>query len=254
MYEQDRFIVRLRQRLSGERAIVAAWFFGSFGRNVTDPYSDVNICLVYQDEVARAAAWRQRRDFCQNILAYVAAKSVDSADNQHSVLFDSGTLAHFRYESRPFLQPSPDYRKIKVLKDTPDGWAAQYGQLSRFAPQQVGTLSAETLTDIDDQFWVYYWNVYRKVRRGVPQNAFSSYIDLLAATLPPLLQALPPEHEAYQQLVSVQFNRDAQATLAHLRELMAAYLAARSAVVARYRLNFRPNSAFERNIERALKK
>ena len=254
MYEQDRFIVRLRQRLNGERLIIAAWFFGSFGRNTADPYSDLNICLVYRDETDRAAAWQQRRDFCQSILAYVSAKSVDTSDNQHSVLFDSGTLAHFRFESQSTLQPSAQDREIKLLKDTPDGWAAQHQQRSQFSGQQVGIISAETLRQLDDRFWVQFWSVYRQVRRGIPATSFSNYINLLADVIPPFLAALPPEHAAHQQLIAAQFGRDARATLDHLRQLLAAYLAARSALVARYRIDFRPNSTFERNIERALKK
>lgn len=254
MYEQDRFVVRLRQRLSSERTIIAAWFFGSFGRNVADPYSDLNICLVYRDENDRAAAWAQRREFGQSILAYVSAKSVDSAENQHSVLFDSGTLAHFRYESQTSLRPSPADREIKILKDRSEGWAMQYQQQCQFASLQMGMMTTSTMVALDDQFWVQFWNVYRQIRRGATQTSFAGYIHLLASTVPPLLQALPLEHAAYQALIAAQFSRDARATLAHLRQLLSAYLAARSAVVAKYRLDFRPNSTFERNIERALKK
>lgn len=254
MFEQNRFIVRLRQRLNAERNIVAAWFFGSFGRNTADPFSDLNICLLYRDRQTQAAAWAARRTFCQDILAYVSAKSVDTADNQHSVLFDSGTLAHFRFCDWETLRPTHLDREIKPLKDDTSGWLDSYEQQCHFLGQQVVPISAETVADVDDRFWILYWNVYRQTRRGAPANAFGDYVQLLASSMPTLLSALPPEHPAHQQLISAHFSADASATLHHLRQLLAAYLAARQAIVEKYRIDFRPNATFERNIERTLKK
>ena len=61
MFEQDRVLVRLQQRVMSEGDIVACFLSGSYGRRENDAYSDMDVALVFADETARERAWRQRR-------------------------------------------------------------------------------------------------------------------------------------------------------------------------------------------------
>ena len=79
MFEQDRVLVRLQQRVLSEGDIVACFLSGSYGRRQNDPYSDMDVAFVFADQAARERAWRQRRGFAQSVMQYVPAKSFDAA-------------------------------------------------------------------------------------------------------------------------------------------------------------------------------
>ena len=66
---------------------------------------------------------------------------------------------------------------------------------------------------------------------------------------------LPPEDAAYQGLLHAYYDsQDVPGTLEHLRRLLDAYLAARSAVIRRHSVGFMPDSGFERGIQRLLER
>lgn len=254
MYEQERFIVRLRQRLLAEPAIVAAWLSGSFGRDAADGFSALDVTLLYADDRARDDAWRNRADFCHSILAYVPARSVDDQDiaHCHITLFANGALVRFHFAGQTSLAPTVRDQQIKILKDSADKRAANHAAQSAHAAALRQTPTVSQLRLIDDHFWVGFWDVYRQLRRGVAERPFAAYLTLLAETLPPLLEWLPVEDAAHQRLIDVHYSRDARQTLADLRRLLEAYLAARQSVISRYQLDYRPDSSFETQIDRAL--
>lgn len=255
MFEQDRFIVRLRQRVLSDGMIVGCWLGGSFGRNTDDPYSDIDIALVYPNDIARDEAWQQRRQFCTSILAYVQAKSFDAEHIRpyfHIALFSTGSKADFRFESRLQLRPNPWDGDIKIIKDSADNWVANYQAQCRQMAPALPRISGEELKAIDDRFWIMWWDTYRQVKRGKPAKAYADYMRMLSLTLPTFLSLLPPDHSAHQQLIDIRYHRDASITLPHLRTLLDTYLAARSAIVERGRVAFIPDGAFERNMMRLL--
>lgn len=256
MFEQDRFIVRLQQSVMRESAIQSCFLTGSHGRRAEDAYSDLDVVLVFADEAARAAAWADRRDFSQSVLPYVPARSFDSGDEGvylHSALYGNGAKVDYRYETRASLQPDPADREVRVLKDTA-GWAEEYQAASARAIVARPRVEAAELERIDNGFWIMFWDVYRQLLRGDAETPFATYLDLLHATLPPLLDALPPEDAAYQGLIQVAYNRDPQATLDHLQSLLEAYLAARSAVIRRHHVGFVPDGSFERALRETMRR
>ena len=253
MFEQDRFIVRLRQKLNGDPSIVAAWLGGSHGRNQPDPFSDLDIVMLFADDEARERAWARRVDFCQNVMAYVAAKSRDEGD-RHITLYANGTLAEFAFLSRATLQPHPDDADIKILKDSADNLAANHQQDSAMLQPPRARVSAAELQTLDDAFWIQFWDVYRVVRRGDSEKPFVGYVKLLADTLPTLTGWLLPNSAERRQLINLHYTRDAATTRAHLLTLLDAYRAARAAVIKQHQLDFRIDSAFEREIDRVMKK
>ena len=78
MFEQDRVIVRLQQRVLGEAAILTCFLAGSYGRRTADAYSDLDVVLVFAGEEERAAAFERRQEFAQSVLPYVPARSFDA--------------------------------------------------------------------------------------------------------------------------------------------------------------------------------
>ena len=247
-------MVRLRQRVQGDSAIVAAWLAGSFGRNTQDPYSDIDIALIFNSPAEREMAWQRRVNFCTDILTYVPAKSIDSNWESHIVLFSNGTLVDFRFNDRESLQPNWRDGEIKILKDTADRYAEQHQALSLRSGKQVRAVSSAELQQLDDHFWVLFWDTYRRVRRGSAENGIGDYVKLISHVLPTLLDALPADSPARNNLISLSFSRDATATLAHMRQLVTTYRAARSEIVALNRIAFNIDNAFEREIDRAMKK
>lgn len=257
MFEQDRVIVRLQQRVLAERDIEVCFLSGSYGRRRDDAYSDLDVALVFADESSREAAWRNRRDFIQSVLPYVPAKSFDADHVRpyfHVALYSNGAKVDYRYEARNALQPNPWDRDIRILKDNPDGWGEHFQAASLQAPLIQGRMTGQELKQIDDRFWVMFMDVFRLLLRGDHDKPFTVYLELLHFTLPPLLRLLPPEEPARPALLQAQFNRDMQATRRHLAHLLDAYLAARSAVVSRLDLAFVPDNAFETQIQRLVKR
>ncbi len=255
MFEQDRVLVRLQQRVMGERDIVACFLAGSYGRRQSDPYSDMDVALVFADEAARERAWRQRRDFVQSVMQYVPAKSFDAVHVRpyfHIALYSNGTKVDYRYELQAELTPNPWDRDIRILKDQ-DGWAEQYQNACARALLPQPRLTAAELAALDERFWVMLWDAFRLLLRGDSDKPFTIYLELLHFTLPPLLNVLPPEDPARRPLLQAHFSQDTQATAVHLNNLLQAYLKARTAVVQRLQLDFNPDTRFETAVQSLIK-
>ena len=257
MFEQDRVIVRLQQRVLAEREIEVCFLSGSYGRRRDDAYSDLDVALVFAGEAERETAWRGRRDFVQSVLPYVPAKSFDAGHVRpyfHIALYSNGAKVDYRYETRESLQPSFWDKDIHVLKESDNGWAQQYQAASTRAPLVQPHITSQELKQIDDRFWVMFMDVFRLLLRGDHDKPFTIYLELLYFTLPPLLRVLPPEEPARSALLEAHFNRDTRATRRHMAQLLAAYVAARSAVIRRLDLAFMPNNAFETQIQQLVQR
>lgn len=255
MFEQDRVLVRLQQRVMGEGEIVACFLSGSYGRYQNDSYSDMDIALVFADEAARERAWQQRRAFVQSVMQYVPAKSFDGVHVRpyfHIVLYSNGTKADYRYELQSELAPNPWDRDIRILKDR-DGWAEQFQAASARTVMPQPHLSTAELTALDERFWVMLWDAFRLLLRGNADKPFTIYLELLHFTLPSLLYVLPPEDPTRAPLLRAQFNQDTQGVAAHLSVLLQAYLNARTAVVQRLHLDFSPDTRFETAVQALIK-
>ena len=257
MFEQDRVIVRLQQRVLAERDIEVCFLSGSYGRRRHDAYSDLDVALVFAGEAEREAAWRDRRDFVQSVLPYVPAKSFDADHVRpyfHIALYSNGAKVDYRYETRASLQPNFWDKDIHVLKDSNDGWVQHYQADSARAPLLQPPLTSQELKQLDDRFWVMFMDVFRLLLRGDHDKPFTVYLELLHFTLPPLLRVLPPEEPARRALLEAHFNGDTRATRRHMGQLLQAYVTARAAVIRRLDLAFMPNSAFERQIQQLVQR
>jgi hypothetical protein len=258
MFEQDRVIVRLQQRVLGEAGILTCFLAGSYGRRTADAYSDLDVVLVFAGEEERTAAYGKRREFAQSVLPYVPARSFDADHIKpyfHIALYSNGAKVDYSYETRGSLQLNPWHRDIRLLKDS-DGWGERYQAASAQLPPTItlAGITLEELVALDNRFWVMFWDVYRQLLRGDFDKPFPVYIQLLYFVVPTFLQLLPPEEPAHQALIQATFSQDTAATLAHLRRLFTAYLEARSAIVRRHQLAFLPQSQFESAIQRLVQK
>ena len=254
MFEQERVLARLQQRVFSERSIVVCFLAGSYGRSQSDPYSDLDIALLFADEFARDRAWRQRREFAQSVMQYVPAKSFDAEHVRpyfHIALYSNGTKADFRYELMSELLPNPWDKDIRILKDH-EGWAEKYQANCTRALLPQPQLSADELTKLDERFWIMLWDAFRLLLRGDGDRPFTIYLELLHFTLPTLLHILPPEEPARQPLLQASFNKNTQATAVHLQNLLQAYLNARTAVIQRLRLDFSLDSRFETAVQKLI--
>ncbi|MCL4872046.1 MAG: aminoglycoside 6-adenylyltransferase [Anaerolineae bacterium] len=246
MNELDRVYIRLQQRVASEALVVACFVSGSVGKRTHDPFSDLDVALVFRDGYTREQAYRERRSFGQSILPYVPAKSFDAnhvRPHFHIILFSNGVKVDLRYETVD-LEPNPWDREIRILKDNA-GWAERFQAASAALALPKATITDAMLTDLDNRFWVMFWDVTRLIKRGDSSKPYPIYLQLLHFTIPQLLSLLPPEHQAYQGLLQTGYSREAKATLAHLRQLLDAYLKAREAIIQRHHLLFTPNHPFE---------
>jgi hypothetical protein len=150
------------------------------------------------------------------------------------------------------MAPLPEDRELRILKDS-DGWAESYQAASaRIIPTQP-RLEAAELERIDTRFWGLFWEVFRQLLRGDARTPFTTYLELLYFTLPPLLARPAARGPGPPGTRSTSITRAMPApTLRELRRLFGAYLAARSAVISRYNVGYLPDSGFERGIERIL--
>jgi hypothetical protein len=256
MFEQERLIGRIQRRVIDDPDIYACFLSGSFGRRANDPYSDLDVALVYPDDQALERAWRDRTQFAQSVMPYVSLKSFDAVHIRpyfHIVLYANGSKVDYRFESQESVTPNPWDSHIKILKDT-DGWAEAH-QLScgRQAIPQA-KMSNHELTLLDQRFWVMYWDILRLLARGDTDKPFPIYLELLHFTFPPLLQVLPRDSAARLNLIEARFNADATLTSSHLHELLNAYIAARAAVVERHHLRFTSDQSFESQIQRLVER
>ena len=257
MFEQDRLLVRLQQLVDRDADILTCFLSGSYGRGTQDQYSDLDVALVFAGKINREAAYQRRREFTKSVLPYVASISFDAAHVRpyfHIALYSNGTKADYRYETRDSLEPNPWDREIRLLKDT-GGWGEQFQAASAALPPTISrpTITSEILIDLNRRFWIMFMDVYRQVLRGDYAKPYTVYLELLFFTVPELLRLLPPEDPAHQALIQANYSRDTPATLAHLRSLLDAYVAARSAVVRRHKLGFVPDDVFERELRKRLK-
>lgn len=252
MFEQDRVLVRLQQRVLGEEAILVCYLTGSYGRGIQDSYSDLDVTLVFSDEGDRKSYFEARHDFAQSVLPYVPAKTFDATHIRpffHIALYANGAKVDYLYETKATLQPTPWIREIRLLKDK-DGWGQQFKELSSRQPATIPrpTISVQALRELDDRFWVMFMDIYRQLRRGDYDRPYEVYLQLLYFTVPELLALLPEDIQARQGLIQANYGHDAKVNLRHFRELLVAYLKARDAVVQHHKLNFTPNQNFEREI------
>ena len=257
MFEQDRFIVRLQQSVMREGDITVCFLSGSYGRRSEDAYSDLDVALIFAGVATRDAAWARRRNFVRSVLPYVPARSFDADHVRpyfHVALYGNGAKVDYLYETEETLAPAPWYREIRVLKDA-TGWADAFQEASaRLLPAQP-RLEAAELERLDNRFWVMFWDVYRQLLRGDHDKPFPVYLELLHFTLPAFLRILPPEDPAYQGLLYASYDsQDLPATLARLRRLLDAYVAARAAVIRRHNVGYVPDTAFERSLQRLLER
>ena len=102
---------------------------------------------------------------------------------------------------------------------------------------------------LDQRFWVMYWDILRLLARGDTDKPFPIYLELLHFSLPSLLRALSTG-QTRRDLIQAAYGPDARVTAKHMASLLEAYLAARSAVVTRYHLQFFPDRSFESQIQR----
>ena len=256
MFEQDRFIVRLQQRITREEAIVACFLSGSFGRRTSDAFSDLDVGLVYTDDETRDVAWHKRFEFVKDVLPYVPAKSFDADHVRpyfHIALYSNGAKVDYRFESQTNLIPTTWDREIRILKDT-GGWAQAFADRCSQTFSPPPRISREEMTRLDHRFWVMFWDIYRLLLRGDADKGFSIYLELLHFTLPPFLRILPPEDASRKALIVASYDYDTRATLAHMRSLLDAYQEARSAVIRRTNVAFIPNSGFEQAIRRLIER
>jgi hypothetical protein len=152
------------------------------------------------------------------------------------------------------MPPNPWDRDLRILKDTADKWGEQYQSACAQTYQTMPRLTTAELTGLDNRFWVMFWDVFRQVLRGDHDKPFEVYVQLLHFSLPPLLQVLPPEEPARQGLKRAFFSQDTRATAKQMAQLLAAYLAARSAVIQRLNLDFVANHGFESAIQKLVER
>ncbi|KAA3656809.1 MAG: hypothetical protein DWQ04_30040 [Chloroflexi bacterium] len=250
MFEQERVIVRLQQRALADPMIAVCFLAGSYGRRGEDGFSDLDVALVYENNDQRDAAWPNRRDFVQSVLPYVPAKSFDGVHIRpffHIALYANGSKVDYRYETKSELQPNPWDHDIRILKDD-KGWAEQFQAASGQAMMPQPRITANELTALDERFWVMFWDAFRLLLRGDHDKPFTIYLELVHFTLPTFLRVLPPEEPARQALLKAKFDSDTKATAVHMKQLLDAYVAARTAVIRRLHLDFLPNSSFENQI------
>lgn len=256
MFEQERVIGRLQRRVLAEASVRASFLAGSHGAHTEDEFSDLDVVLVYADQISREAAWRERREFVQSVMPYVAVKSFDAQHIRpffHVALFSNGCKIDMRYETQASLTPEPWHAQIRILKES-QGWAEQHQAASARQPLPQPRLTADELVALDNRFWVIYWDVLRVLRRGDADKPFAIYLDLLNFTFQPLLRVLPANDAARQELLVADYSRETAVTLTHMRHVLEAYLAARSAVIQRYSLAFMPDRAFERELGRLVER
>ncbi len=256
MFEQDRVVLRLQQRVLAEKDILVCFLSGSYGRGTQDAFSDLDVGLVFENDGVREVAYSDRRDFVRSVLPYVPACSFDAAHVRpyfHVALYSNGAKVDYRYETKDGLEPTLWDREIRILKDT-NGWGENFQHAAQqiSAAQALPPMTASELAALDERFWIMFMDVYRQVLRGDYDKPFPVYLQLLTFTLPRFLRSLPSEEPAREALIGAAYQREAAATAEHLRRLLSAYLNAREAIIGHHRLQYEPDATFERELLRKL--
>lgn len=252
MFEQDRVIVRLQQRVLRDPAIVLCYLAGSFGHGKADKYSDIDVVLAFHDESSRNDAFDSRRDFVQSVLPYVPAKSIDTLDREpyvHIALYSNGALVEFKFEIIANIQNKALDSEIRILKDTINyAHHFEITRKNRGEEIRLPTIDSATLSTIDARFWVIYMDVFRLLMRGDLVKAYPIYLDLLTNSIRKLLPLLPISHSTRSGLIQSFFSLDGDATVEKLKELLQSYLDAREEIIQRHNLTFVPDAPFEREL------
>lgn len=249
MFEQDRVNGRFQRRVQAEPGIRACFLLGSHGRVTTDEYSDIDALLVFATAALRSDAWRNRKSFVESIMPYVALKLFAPTEYDLQAVYSNGTQLDLRYAVQDELAPAPDYRHMRLIKDS-GGWGAQFQAACAREPWTRPTLTRADLEAIDSQFWVRLWEVLRQLQRGDAPRPFQTYLTLLNKTIPPLLAALPDDDPTRQALVEVGYGGDTAVATANLAALLDQYLAARDSINRTYNLQFFPDRGFENEFKR----
>lgn len=256
MFEQDRVLLRLQQRVLSEEAILVCFLSGSYGRNTQDPFSDLDVVLVFADDDSRDVAYRDRREFVRSVLPYVPACSFDAAHVRtyfHIALYSNGAKVDYLYETKESLGTNQWDGEIRLLKDSA-GWGANFQQSAsrRSGTRTLPAITTAEMAAVDERFWIMFIDVYRQVLRGDYDKPFPVYLQLLYFTLPLFLKLLPAGDDAREGLINLTYQRNPEATAEHLRQVLHAYLAARRAIIHRHQLQYEPNAAFERELLRKI--
>ncbi|MCA9926275.1 MAG: hypothetical protein KC419_10145 [Anaerolineales bacterium] len=256
MFEQERIIVRLQQRVMADPEIAVCFLSGSYGRRREDGYSDLDVALVFSGEEQRDAAWHHRRAFVHSVTPYVPSKSFDAVHIRpffHIALYSNGSKVDYRFETQTDLQPNPWDRDIRILKDD-QGWVEQFQAASARVLIPQPRITSEELAALDERFWVMFWDAFRLLLRGDHDKPFTVYLELMHFTLSALLRVLPPEEPTRQALLAARFDSDTKATAVHMKQLLDAYLGARTAVIRRLHLDFIPDIRFENQIMQVMQR
>ena len=252
MFEQDRVIGRLQRVVAALPAIKVCFLSGSFGRRAADDFSDLDAAFVFADEAQRAEAWARRQETAASIMPYVALKAFDGGQRRpylYLVLLANGTMLELRYETKVSLLPNALDSHIRILKDD-DHWAEEFEQRSAGLALSRPTMTSHELQVIDDRFWVMFWDVLRLVARGNTDKPFTTYLELMHSTLPPMLRALPRTDPTREALLQAAYSTDPAQTAVYLSQLLEAYTAARDVLVRAHHLQPVANQPFEREIRR----
>ncbi len=255
MFEQERVIVRIQQRAQREAAILVCFVSGSIGKRVQDGLSDIDVAFVFRNEPARAAAYAGRRDFVRSILPYLPAKSFDADHIRpyfHIGLYSNGCKVDYRYEAMDELRPNPWDKEIRLLKDS-DGWGETFQTQCALLAAPQPTITSEELAQLDERFWVMFWDTFRLAKRGDYRKAVPIYVELFDLTILRMMSLLPASSSEAQCLMTMRYSYDDE-TLPHLRQLFAAYLAARKTIITLFQLHFVSDNAFEREIGRLIER
>jgi predicted nucleotidyltransferase len=256
MFEQERVIGRLQRRVLAEASITACFLSGSYGRRADDDYSDIDVALIYADDMARDRGWAERKEFAKSVMPYVPLKAFDGGHvrpNFYITLFSNGSKIDYRYESAESITPNPWDSQIRILKDS-DGWAEHYQADSARLSKPQPAISSSDLIELDQRFWVMYWDALRLLARGDHDKPFTIYLEIISSILPTLLNVLPSGDPAREGLINAYFSQDTRATAKHLGALLNAYLGARQAIVQSYHLQPVGDQSFESEIRRNIQK
>ncbi len=256
MFEQERLIGRLQRHVMDDPDISACFLSGSFGRRASDPYSDLDVALIYPDNQVLERAWRNRAQFTKSIMPYVSLKSFDAEYIRpyfHIVLFANGSKVDLRFENQESLSPNPWDSQIRILKDTA-GWVETFQMKSSQQTLPQARMNAHELTLLDQRFWIMFWDILRLLARGDTDKPFPIYLEMLHFTLPTILQSLPQDHAARMNLIEARFNQDVTITKSHMKDLLNAYITARAEIIKQHHLQFSSDQSFENQIQRLVER
>ncbi len=247
MFEQDRLLVRLQQRVMSEMHVAACFMSGSYGRRQEDAYSDMDVALVFRAGYQREDAWAKRREFVRSITPYVPVKSFDGDHIRpffHIALYSNGTKVDFRYELQEEMMPNPWDRDLRIIKDD-NGWVEQYQARCAQMVHTLPRIERDQLMALDERFWVMFWDIFRLVLRGEKDKPFPIYLELTSSTLPVLISQLPEGSGERNALLVASFNQNNPTTKHHLKQLLDAYVAARNLIVQKQHLDVTFDTKFE---------